>query len=379
MDVLDCDNKITCENCEKKIQIKRMCCFRTLPQYLTFQLKRFNYNFNMNAIVKYNGHFEFSREISMKCYTEQFEFGTEEQKAALSDGDFSYSLKAIVIHSGNANIGHYVSYIKAFNSNNEPQWYCFDDERVSPIDLGNDSCLGEACFGNDDRSRGRNAYILIYEKINNAKEGPLSPKDPPSAMDSKQNCLFDDENLPLDKVLRNLEIFEKFKNSAYMQKFYKRIIEILAERSKECAQKNLSCADNTNDENITTRTKSTKTFRDKTFNLSTVYKCLFDFFKVVVETGPNASVCQKILQSLSLLEESESKENLSMYADEMFSTKESVNLIIDHDMNNSHDMIPRCIFFLFKKMCNFLKYFLNDTQCHSCNLFVSLGILKFLG
>lgn len=43
-----------------------------------------------------------------------------------------YELYAVMVHNGSATHGHYFSYIKSFENNH---WYCFNDERVSEINV----------------------------------------------------------------------------------------------------------------------------------------------------------------------------------------------------------------------------------------------------
>ena len=44
-------------------------CVKKLPPILVIQLKRFDYNFERDAAVKFNDYFEFPRELDMEPYT----------------------------------------------------------------------------------------------------------------------------------------------------------------------------------------------------------------------------------------------------------------------------------------------------------------------
>ena len=92
----------------------------------------------------------------------------------------NYELIGIVIHSGQANAGHYYSFIKNTQCNNN-QWYRFNDTLVEEIQL-TEQMLEEECFGgivrsekdNMDNSRNErirfwNAYMLIYQCIKPTK------------------------------------------------------------------------------------------------------------------------------------------------------------------------------------------------------------------
>ena len=109
----------------------------------------------------------------------------------------NYELIGIVIHSGQANAGHYYSFIKDTRcrySNNTNQWYRFNDTSVEEIEL-TEQMLEEECFGgtfrvqkdnnsnsSEERIRFWNAYMLIYQCIEPSKLLP-----PPSTIPSSPN------------------------------------------------------------------------------------------------------------------------------------------------------------------------------------------------
>ena len=71
-----------------------------------------------------------------------------------------YKLKAIIIHTGESDVGHYYSFIK---DNVDNCWYKFNDEHVIKYD--NTKVKIEA-FGNNDNNsfyHETNAYLLFYE------------------------------------------------------------------------------------------------------------------------------------------------------------------------------------------------------------------------
>lgn len=64
---------------------------------------------------------------------------------------YQYKLKGVVIHMGEANAGHYYSYIQDRDSES---WFEFNDSRVSKFDIADldDKCFGgEENFGNQRR------------------------------------------------------------------------------------------------------------------------------------------------------------------------------------------------------------------------------------
>ena len=119
--------------------------FRTLPQTLVIQLKRFHYDWETNRALKFDDFFQFPWTIDMGPYTtegiQRAESDPISAAAAVSENansasghdtplayrkvsfsssfsrnnpdlHYPYELVGIVVHSGQANAGHYYSYIK---------------------------------------------------------------------------------------------------------------------------------------------------------------------------------------------------------------------------------------------------------------------------
>ena len=98
---------------------------------------------------------------------------------------FRYELVGVVVHSGQANAGHYYSYIKdrrpvVQSLTRKNKWFKFNDTTVEEFEM-NDSALGAECFGGtykvkkdsssssnslpENRQRYWNAYMLVYEMV----------------------------------------------------------------------------------------------------------------------------------------------------------------------------------------------------------------------
>ena len=103
-------------------------CIKQLPNILVVVLKRFELNYDTMTHSKFNGRFEFPNNINMREYTVEYiekqSILKELEKVSIEDLDdrkreilqinypddyYEYSLKGIVIHSGEANSGHYYS------------------------------------------------------------------------------------------------------------------------------------------------------------------------------------------------------------------------------------------------------------------------------
>ena len=238
-ELLEGDNAYFCEKCgAKRNTIKRMC-IRSLPQTLVIQLKRFHYDWETNRAVKFDDFFKFPWTLEMGPYTaegirraeqqgERMEHhksssskdancnGSGEGKSEFSgkkaprklsfsktlvkdhaETNHPYELVGIVVHSGQANAGHYYSYIKERhinglsshlttkvshnNSTKYGRWLKFNDTTVEEFEMTEEKLAAE-CFGGtykakktssnlpEDRQRYWNAYMLFYD----AKEKPGS-------------------------------------------------------------------------------------------------------------------------------------------------------------------------------------------------------------
>ncbi len=166
--------------------------------------------------MKFDDYFEFPRNLDVQAYmAETFnkakpdlpsineavanqnqiddQFYTYETKSDNIDEkhEIIYDLVGIIVHSGQANAGHYYSFIKAVNADDangvddgcHDKWYKFNDTTVEEIDFNN-SVLIEECFGgsfacsNDNKSlpeervRYWNAYMLLYKVRNDVDSLP---------------------------------------------------------------------------------------------------------------------------------------------------------------------------------------------------------------
>ncbi|VDD91463.1 unnamed protein product [Enterobius vermicularis] len=216
-DLLNNDNAYFCEQCGQKVTAVKRLCLAKLPPYLTIQLKRFDFDWERDLPQKYNDYFEFPLELDMKPFTAQGlaeaeaeafkesqmrspvstvdsgngasvtttpEMFVSENVALLSESknlDESstfYRLRGVVVHSGQANGGHYYSFIRS--EEDEGQWYKFDDVDVSKWQVSREE-MRNMWFGGDyvadsydgngksfqkrRQKRWWNAYLLIYEKV----------------------------------------------------------------------------------------------------------------------------------------------------------------------------------------------------------------------
>ncbi|XP_064607447.1 ubiquitin carboxyl-terminal hydrolase 24-like isoform X2 [Liolophura sinensis] len=223
-ELLEGDNAYFCEKCgEKRNTIKRMC-IKTLPPVLCIQLKRFGYDWESNRALKFDDYFKFPWTLDMEPYTTEgmalrensspcgSSSGYDTDNTDRTDGELqtaeitsedpkpyqpiNYELVGIVVHNGQANAGHYYSFIKdrrgtVLTNNQRGKWFKFNDNIVEEFEMS-ETTLEAECFGGtykakiydqsssypEDRLRYWNGYMLFYEKLE-------EPQTPVSAKKSK--------------------------------------------------------------------------------------------------------------------------------------------------------------------------------------------------
>ncbi|KAL8095028.1 hypothetical protein AgCh_036497 [Apium graveolens] len=133
------DNKYHAENHGLQ-DAKRGVLFSNFPPVLQLQLKRFEYDFTRDIMVKINDRYEFPLELDLD---------REDGKYLSPDADRSvrnlYTLHSVLVHSGGLHGGHYYAYIRPTLSE---QWFKFDDERVTKETL--ESALEEQYGGDEE-------------------------------------------------------------------------------------------------------------------------------------------------------------------------------------------------------------------------------------
>ncbi|KAK5166488.1 ubiquitin-specific protease ubp15 [Saxophila tyrrhenica] len=171
---------------------KKGVIFESFPNVLHLQLKRFEYDFNRDAMMKVNDRYEFPEIWDASPYLDE---------SADKSEPYIYHLHGVLVHSGDLNAGHYYAFLKR-DANG--QFYRFDDDRVTR------STKREAIddnFGGDyapngvngniktqnpytrqwSTKRSNNAYMLVYvreSKLDNIIL-PDSEVQPPEHLPTK--------------------------------------------------------------------------------------------------------------------------------------------------------------------------------------------------
>ncbi|PIK60875.1 Ubiquitin carboxyl-terminal hydrolase 24 [Apostichopus japonicus] len=126
-EMLEGENAYLCEDCNEKRNTIKRTCIKTLPPVLVIQLKRFGYDWEAGRALKFDDYFKFPWVIDMEPYTskgikrreqeatsheEQEDEGADKKNVSTQSTEDLYQLVGIVVHSGQANAGHYYSFIR---------------------------------------------------------------------------------------------------------------------------------------------------------------------------------------------------------------------------------------------------------------------------
>ena len=173
---------------------------------------------------KINDHFEFPHEIDMSPY--DVEYLKDPDQPITED---KFVLVGVLVHSGNAESGHYYSYIRERPANSEDDfsWVEYNDADVGRFDPANipDQCFGGVnepiAFSTMRFPKTWNAYMLFYQRASSMEADrhmhlPIVAGDPvkehiPPELETRivienelfirKFCLFDTEHAKFIKHL----------------------------------------------------------------------------------------------------------------------------------------------------------------------------------
>ncbi|XP_068651296.1 ubiquitin C-terminal hydrolase 12-like isoform X5 [Aristolochia californica] len=145
---------------------KKGVLFIDFPPVLQLQLKRFEYDFMRDTMVKINDRYEFPLQLDLD---------RDNRKYLSPEADTRvrnlYTLHSVLVHSGGVHGGHYYAFIRPTLSD---QWFKFDDERVTKEDMkraleeqyGGEEELPQTNPGFNNTpfkfTKYSNAYMLVY-------------------------------------------------------------------------------------------------------------------------------------------------------------------------------------------------------------------------
>jgi len=167
VETLEGENKYEAEGHGKQ-DARKGVLFDSLPPVLNLHLKRFEYDYQEDVMIKINDRHEFYEDIDLdngKGYLAADYLSPNADRTVRN----RYRLLAVLVHSGGVNGGHYYAYVRPDGK----QWLKFDDERVEHATAeqavrdnwgGEDNKPGVPTFGNTGLRLARfsNAYMLVY-------------------------------------------------------------------------------------------------------------------------------------------------------------------------------------------------------------------------
>ena len=106
-------NRYNCDSCGggRKVNALKRELLDSLPNKLVVVLKRITFDLETGNTVKLNDYFEFPDTLDLREYSADH-LSPNPNSQPLDADYFQYSLKAIVIHRGGAEFGHYFSIIR---------------------------------------------------------------------------------------------------------------------------------------------------------------------------------------------------------------------------------------------------------------------------
>lgn len=144
-EILDMENKYQTEEYGLQRAIKGVK-FTVFPPVLHLQLKRFEFDFASERMVKINDRFEFPVDLDLSEFVPNSE----------------YQLHGVLVHTGHVDGGHYTVFVRPKIEN---KWIKFNDDVVLPVPL--QDVTMENYGGEKQRQfvrRFTNAYMLVYIK-----------------------------------------------------------------------------------------------------------------------------------------------------------------------------------------------------------------------
>ncbi|KAF1836080.1 cysteine proteinase [Decorospora gaudefroyi] len=183
VETMDGENKYFAEGFGLQ-DAKKGVIFESFPPVLHLQLKRFEYDFQRDAMMKVNDRYEFPEIWDASPYLSD---------AADRSESWIYHLHGVLVHSGDLNAGHYYAFLKPTK---DGHYYKFDDDRVTRATLrealeenfGGDYAQANGNTGQRNpytrawsAKRSMSAYMLVYIRETRLNEVLMDKKtvEPP--------------------------------------------------------------------------------------------------------------------------------------------------------------------------------------------------------
>lgn len=122
IEMLDGENKYQAGDEYGYQDAKKGVVFTSFPPILHLQLKRFEYDFMVDDLVKIDDYFEFPDRVDLSPYLDA------DLPASVKNENWNYKLHGVLVHQGSISNGHYYALIKP--SAHDSTWLRFDDDKV---------------------------------------------------------------------------------------------------------------------------------------------------------------------------------------------------------------------------------------------------------
>lgn len=206
VETLEGDNKYAAEGYGLQ-DAKKGVVFESFPNVLHLQLKRFEYDFQRDAMMKVNDRYEFPEVWDAAPYLDE---------TADKSESYIYHLHGVLVHSGDLNAGHYYAFLKPEKNG---EFFRFDDDRVTraakreAIDdnfggdysaNGTNGVKGQNPYTRQwSTKRSNNAYMLVY--IRESKLDQILPQEdqvqPPTHLPAR----LEEERVALERRRKEKE------------------------------------------------------------------------------------------------------------------------------------------------------------------------------
>lgn len=104
---------------------KKGVVFESFPPVLHLQLKRFEYDFMVDDLVKIDDFYEFPDKIDLAPYLDT------DLSSTVKNQNWNYKLHGVLVHQGSISNGHYYAMIKP--NAKDSTWLKFDDDKVLKV------------------------------------------------------------------------------------------------------------------------------------------------------------------------------------------------------------------------------------------------------
>lgn len=169
IEMLEGDNKYQAGDQYGYQDAKKGVVFEGFPPVLHLQLKRFEYDFMVDDLVKIDDFYEFPDKIDLRPYLDA------DLDDTVKSQNWNYKLHGVLVHQGSISNGHYYAMIKP--EADSKLWLRFDDDKVWKV---TPSQVFQENFGASDLSpaqvrlltrmeqndylirRATSAYMLVY-------------------------------------------------------------------------------------------------------------------------------------------------------------------------------------------------------------------------